>query len=84
MLNSQALAVILDETVKALTEQNLDTLHTLERRIAILAAQAEPGDEIHLAMSNKDVLEILLRNCEVNLKTLQYLHLRNTSDSWER
>jgi hypothetical protein len=84
MLNPQVLVAILDETVKALTDLDLDTLHALERRITVLADQVEPGDEIGLAMPNKDVLEMLLRNCEANLKTLQHLHLRNTRDSWER
>jgi hypothetical protein len=84
MSNQQTLATILDETVKALSELDLDTLHALKHRITSLADQVVPGDDMNLALSNKNVLEILLRNCETNLKTLQHLHLRNTRDQWER
>jgi hypothetical protein len=84
MSNRQLLADILDETVKALTELDLASLHSLKRRITALADHGVLGDDIGLALPNKNLLEIVLRNCEANLKTLQHLHLRNTRNQWER
>jgi hypothetical protein len=84
MAINQALADILDETVVALRDLDSDALHALEQRIVTLAESNEKyeRDDAGLVLAKKRLLEIVLRNCQVNLDALARLHTRNMRDQW--
>jgi hypothetical protein len=79
-----ALADILDETVKALSDLDSGSLLALEQRIAALAESSEKfePDQDGLILSKKRLLEIVLQNCQVNLDALTRLHARNMRNQW--
>jgi hypothetical protein len=79
-----ALADILDETVRALSDLDSGSLLALERRIAVLAESIEGFEPDHdgLILSKKRLLEIVLQNCQVNLDALTRLHARNMRNQW--
>src|SRR5260370_11916364 len=79
-----ALADILDETVKALSDLDSGSLQALEQRIAPLAESNEvcERDDAGLVLSKKRLLQIVLQNCQVNLDALTRLpfgNMRNQS-----
>ena len=84
MTTNQALADILDETVKALSDLDSHLLQALEQRIVALAESSEryEGDDTGLTLSKKRLLEIVLQNCQVNLDALSRLHARNMRNQW--
>jgi len=79
-----ALADILDETVKALSDLDSGSLQALEQRIAALVESNEgyERDDAGLVLSKKRLLEIVLQNCQVNLDALTHLHARNMRNRW--
>jgi len=84
MTINQALAEILDETVKALRDLDSDALDALKQQIVTLAEcreQFEPHDA-GLILSKRRLLEIVLQNCQVNLDALTRLHARNMRKQW--
>ena len=84
MTINQALADILDETVKALSDLDSHSLQALEQRIVALAESSEryQRDDAGLILSKKRLLEIVLQNCQVNLDALTRLHARNMRKQW--
>jgi hypothetical protein len=84
MTINQALTEILDETVKALRDLDSDALQALERRIVALAKSSESyeQDNVGLTLAKKQLLEIVLQNCQVNLDALTRLHARNMRKQW--
>jgi hypothetical protein len=84
MTINQALADILDETVKALSDLDSHSLQALEQRIVALAESSEryQRDDAGLILSKKRLLEIVLQNCQVNLYALTRLHARNMRNQW--
>jgi primosomal protein N'' len=84
MTINQALADILDETVKALSDLDSHSLQALEQRIVALAESSEryERDDAGLILSKKQLLEIVLQNCQVNLDALTRLHARNMRNQW--
>jgi primosomal protein N'' len=84
MTINQALADILDETVKALSDLDSHSLQALEQRIVALAESSEryQRDDAGLILSKKRLLEIVLQNCQVNLDALTRLHARNMRNQW--
>ena len=84
MTINQALADILDETVKALSDLDSGSLQALEQRIVALAKSSEryERDDAGLILSKKRLLEIVLQNCQVNLDALTRLHARNMRNQW--
>ena len=84
MTINQALAEILDETVKSLRDLDSDALQTLEQRIVELAKSNEKYeiDDAGLVLSKKGLLEIVLQNFQVNLDVLTRLHARNMRNQW--
>jgi primosomal protein N'' len=84
MTINQALADILDETVKALSDLDSHSLQALEQRIVALAESSEryERDDAGLILSKKRLLEIVLQNCQVNLDALTRLHARNMRNQW--
>lgn len=84
MTINQALADILDETVKALSDLDSHSLQALEQRIVALAESSEryQRDDAGLILSKKQLLEIVLQNCQVNLDALTRLHARNMRNQW--
>ena len=84
MTTNGALADILDETVTALRDLDLDTLQALEQRIVALAKSGEgyERDDAGLVLSKKRLLEIVLHNCQINLDALKRLHARNMRKQW--
>jgi hypothetical protein len=84
MTINRALADILDETVRALSDLDSGSLLALERRIAVLAESSEGFEPDHdgLILSKKRLLEIVLQNCQVNLDALTRLHARNMRNQW--
>jgi hypothetical protein len=84
MAINQILIDILDETVEALSNLDLEKLNALERRIVLLAESNAnfAGDSIGLVLPKKRQLEIMLQNCQVNLDALTRLHARNMRNQW--
>jgi hypothetical protein len=84
MTINQALADILDETVKALSDLDSHLLQVLEQRIVALVESSEryEEDDAGLILSKKRLLEIVLQNCQVNLDALTRLHARNMRNQW--
>jgi hypothetical protein len=84
MAIDQALADILDETVKALINLDSEKLHTLEQRITALAESnmKYETDGIDLALPKKRQLRIILQNCQANLDAITRLHARNVRNQW--
>jgi hypothetical protein len=84
MTINQALADILDETVKALSDLDSHLLQALEQRIVALAESSDryERDDAGLILSKKRLLEIVLQNCQVNLDALTRLHARNMRNQW--
>jgi hypothetical protein len=84
MAINQALADIFDETVMALSDLDLGSLHALKERIVRLAESGEKfeRDDAGLVLSKKLLLEIVLQNCQVNLDVLTRLHARNMRNQW--
>jgi hypothetical protein len=84
MTIDQALAEILDETVKALRDLDSASLQALEQRIVALAKSSEKFEPDHARpiLSKKRLLEIVLQNCQVNLDALTRLHARNMRKQW--
>jgi primosomal protein N'' len=84
MTINQALTEILDETVKALRDLDSDALQALEQRIVSLAKSSESyeRDNVGLILAKKQLLEIVLQNCQVNLDALTRLHARNMRKQW--
>ncbi len=84
MTINQALADILDETIKALSDLDSHSLQALEQRIVALAESSEryERDDAGLILSKKRLLEIVLQNCQVNLDALTRLHARNMRNQW--
>jgi hypothetical protein len=84
MTINQALADILDETVKALSDLDSHSLQALEQRIVALAESSEryERDDAGLILSKKRLLEIVLQHCQVNLDALTRLHARNMRNQW--
>lgn len=85
MAIEQAIANVLDETVRALALLDLDTLKAVEERAAVLSRSPLIADEICIAsiLRKKSVLELVLYHSESNLNALQRLYGRNTRDLWE-
>jgi hypothetical protein len=84
MATYRALADILDETFVALSSFDCDKLQALEQRIVLLSesnARFE-ADEIKSVLLKKRRLEIILKNCQINLDALSRLHVRNTRNQW--
>jgi hypothetical protein len=84
MSTSVALADILDQTVAAFRELDLDALEALEKQIVTLAEASARFelDEAGPILSKKRLLEFLLQNCQVNLDALTKLHARNLREQW--
>ena len=84
MAIDQTLVDILDKTVEALSKLDFEKLAALEQRIVLFAeANANFGIEnIEPVRSKKRQLEILLKNCQINLNTLSRLHARNMRNQW--
>ena len=80
----QAVADVLDETIQALTLLDFKKLQALEERITAFAGTGAKcsGDRVDSIMAKKRLLELVLQNCETNLKALNRLHGRNTRDQW--
>jgi hypothetical protein len=84
MAIDQAVADVLDETIQALTLLDFNRLQALEKRISAFADSGIKcsGDSIDLILAKKRLLKLILQNFEANLKALNGLHGRNTSDQW--
>jgi hypothetical protein len=84
MVIDQTLVDILDETVEALSNLDLEKLNALERRIVLLAESNAnfERDSIGLLLPKKRQLEIMLQNCQANLDALTRLHARNMRNQW--
>ena len=84
MAIDQTLVDILDETVEALSNLDLEKLNALEQQIVLLAESNVnfAKDSIGLVLPKKRQLEIVLQNCQVNLDALTRLHARNMRNQW--
>jgi len=85
MAIDQAIADVLDETIKALGLLDLNRLETLERRIAGLAGSRLVADQSGMISirAKRDVLEAVMRNSVANLNALNRLYGRDKRDRWE-
>ncbi len=85
MTTGQAVADVLEETIKALGSLDLESLQVQEEQIAILAQSNLIADEVSMTsvLAKKRVLELVLRSSASNLNALNRLYGRNTRDPWE-
>ena len=85
MAIDQAIADVLDETIKALSLLDLNRLEALEKRIAGLARFRLVADEarVHSIQAKKYALERVLHNSASNLNALNRLYRRDARDPWE-
>jgi hypothetical protein len=86
MATFQAVADVLDETIKALALMDLERLQVLEEQAAALAESKLIGDEagISAVLAKKRVLELVLDDSASNLNALNRLLERNMRGPWER
>jgi hypothetical protein len=84
MAISRTLVDILEETAAALSTWNLEKLNALEQRIVLLAGSNTKfaRDGLNEALERKRQLEIILKNCQINLDALNRLHARNMRNRW--
>jgi hypothetical protein len=84
MAIARTLVDILEETAAALSTWDLEKLNALEQRIVLLAGSNTTfaRDGISVALQRKRQLEILLKNCQINLDALNRLHARNMRNQW--
>ena len=84
MAIDQTLVDILNETVEALSNLDLEKLNALEQQIVLLAESNVnfAKDSIGLVLAKKRQLEIVLQNCQINLDALTRLHARNMRNQW--
>jgi hypothetical protein len=84
MTIDQTVADALDETIRALTILDLNTLQTLEARISVLAKYSIVCSKGSLSsiLAKKHLLELILQNFESNLATLYRPHGRDMRDQW--
>jgi hypothetical protein len=84
MAIDQTLVDILNETVEALSNLDLEKLNALEQQIVLLAESNVnfAKDSIGLVLPKKRQLEIVLQNCQINLDALTRLHARNMRNQW--
>jgi hypothetical protein len=86
MNSDEAIVAILNDTVIALSKFDFAKLQSLEREILNFVGSGIKFDEdcACLIMRQRYVLEILLKNCEVNLNTLKRLNSRDAGNQWAR
>jgi hypothetical protein len=82
----QAIADMLDETLEALVRLDMDRLVLLEERMEVLTQSNVIFGESSIGsiVAKRRVLELVLRNSEENLNTLNRLHSRNMGSQWVR
>jgi len=86
MATSQAVADVLNETIRMLAVLNLKELHILEDRASVLSESSLVGDDAGMTMilAKMRVLEQLLQGSASNLNAINRLYGRDTRDTWER
>jgi hypothetical protein len=86
MAPNQAIADMLDETLEALVRLDMDRLVLLEERMEVLTQSNVIFGESSIGsiVARRRVLELVLRNSEENLNTLNRLHSRNMGSQWVR
>jgi hypothetical protein len=84
MAIARTLVDILEETADALSRFDLEKLNRLEQRIVLLAESNTKfaRDSIGVTLQRKRQLEIILKNCQINLDALNRLHARNMRNQW--
>ena len=87
MAIDQAVADVLDETIQALTlldscRRSVVAFGEVDLHPRTLGIFAAAEDSIDLILAKKRLLKLILQNFEANLKALNRLHGRNTSDQW--
>ncbi len=77
---------MLDETLEALVRLDMDRLVLLEERMEVLTQSNVIFGESSIGsiVAKRRVLELVLRNSEENLNTLNRLHSRNMGSQWVR
>ena len=83
MAIDRTLVDILEETANALSTFDFGKLNALVQRIVLLAESNTKfaRDGIDVALQRKRQLEIILKNCQINLD-LNRLHARNMRNQW--
>jgi hypothetical protein len=84
MAIDRTLVDILEETADALSRWIWRRLNALEQRIVLLSESNTKfaRDGIDVALQRKRQLEIILKNCQINLDALNRLHARNRRNQW--
>jgi hypothetical protein len=84
MAIDRTLVDILEETANALSTFDFGKLNALEQRIVLLAESNTKFaiDGIDVSLQRKRQLEIILKNCQINLDALNRLHARNMRNQW--
>lgn len=85
METCQALADVLDETIKSLTMLDLESLQILKKRAFLLAQSTFVADEVGTAslLAKQRVLEQLLHGSASNLNAFSHLYGRDKRYPWE-
>ena len=85
MATCQALADVLDETIKSLAMLDLESLQILKKRAFLLAQSTFVVDEVGTTslLAKQRVLEQLLHGSASNLNAFSRLHGRDKRYPWE-
>lgn len=83
MASYRDLADVVDETIEALAGLNLDRLQDIEERAQALGEVQVAGEIwVDQILAKKRVLELVLKNGEEVLETLQRLNGRSAGSQW--
>ena len=80
----QSVAALLDETIAALSEFDLERLLSLEEKMLLLANSGITGGSIPSLVERQQILGRLLEATQSNVAGLVRLHQRNGADAWVR
>jgi hypothetical protein len=80
----QSVAALLDETIVALSEFDLERLLSLEEKMLLFATSGITGDSIPSLAERQQILGHLLEATQSNLVGLTQLHQRDGADAWVR
>lgn len=85
MATCQAVADVLDETIKALVLLDLETLQILQERAKALAESNLVIDSIGInsVLARKQMLELVLHGSASNLNALNRLYGKDPGGPWE-
>jgi hypothetical protein len=80
----QSVAALLDETIAALSEFDLERLLSLEEKMLLLTNSGITGGSIPSLVETQQILGRLLEATQSNIAGLARIHQRDGADAWVR